>query len=222
MTLLTNTATNHLFERYRPKRIADCVLLPRDRKFFESFIAKKNAPHLLLVGPPGVGKTSVAMALGNDMGWEVMQMNAAAYGNVEAVRTDVSQFALPPSHIPLFNDDARHRCAFLDEFDHMPSKAQAALRGVMERAAATGHCNFIFTANDGTKIDAAIRSRCAVFDFCYPDPNDQTIITEGFRERMKMILDAEGLEANEKLIDRLLGRYGLDFRAALNEVQKRI
>ena len=80
------TVTTHLFEKYRPRRIAECVLLPDDRTSFELFIAKGNAPHILLVGPPGVGKTSVAMALADDLNWEVMKKNAAAYADIEAVR----------------------------------------------------------------------------------------------------------------------------------------
>jgi replication-associated recombination protein RarA len=76
----------HPFEKYRPRRIAECVLLPHDREVFESFIAKARAPHMLLIGPPGVGKTSVAMALVNQMNWEVMKRNAAVYTNIEAAR----------------------------------------------------------------------------------------------------------------------------------------
>ena len=187
---------------------------------FESFIAKGNAPHVLLVGPPGVGKTSVAMALANDMQWQFMKKNAAAYANIEAVRTEIAEFAVPPSHLPLFDAEERHRCVILDEGDHIPTKAQAALRGIMEEAAATDHSNFILTANDGNKIDPAIRSRCAVFDFSYSEPADRTIITSCFRGRIIEILEAEGLEPDERIIDRLLKKHGLDFRAVLNEIQK--
>lgn len=220
--MATDVAT-HLFEKYRPRRMAECVLLPDDRTAFNSFIARGNAPHILLVGPPGVGKTSVAMALTNDLNWQVLKKNAAAYTNVEAVRTEIAEFALPPSHLllPFFNeDDDRHRCVFLDEGDHIPQKAQAALRGIMEEAAATGHANFILTANEGDKIDAAIRSRCAVFDFSYSEPADRTIITSCFRGRIIEILEAEGLEPDGDMIDRLLERHGLDFRAVLNEIEK--
>jgi DNA polymerase III delta prime subunit len=213
-------ATTHLFEKYRPRRVSEAVLLLGDRESFESFIAKGNAPHILLVGPPGVGKTSVAMALADDMKWQVMKKNAAAYADIEAVRTKIAQFALPPSHLPLFDAEERHRCVILDEGDHIPSKAQAALRGIMEEAAATDHSNFILTANDGNKIDPAIRSRCAVFDFSYSEPTDREIITSAFRDRMVTILDNEGLESDGEMIDRLLKKHGLDFRAALNAIQK--
>jgi DNA polymerase III delta prime subunit len=214
-------ATTHLFEKYRPRRVSEAVLLPGDRESFESFIAKGNAPHILLVGPPGVGKTSVAMALADDMKWLVMKKNAAAYADIEAVRTKIAQFALPPSHLPLFDAEERHHCVILDESDHIPPKAQAALRGIMEEAAATDHSNFILTANDGNKIDPAIRSRCAVFDFSYSDPTDRERITSAFRNRIATIFDAEGLEQDQTLIDHILKRHGLDFRAALNEIQRR-
>jgi replication factor C large subunit len=211
----------HLFEKYRPRRIAEVVLLPDDREAFQSFIGRGHAPHILLVGPPGVGKTSVGMALVSDLNWRIMQKNAAAYTNIEAVRTEITDFAIPPSAILEFLiTDHRHRCVFLDEADQIPAKAQAALRGVMEEAAATGYSNFILTANNGDNIDPAIRSRCAVFDFTYRDPADREIIEGAFRERIGMILDAEGLEPDLDVIDRCLRKHGLDFRAVLNEIQK--
>ena len=88
----------------------------------------------------------------------------------------------------------------------------------MEDAAATDHSNFILT--DGNKIDTAIRSRCAVFDFSYSAPADRTIITSCFRGRIIGVLEAEGLEPNGDMIDRLLERHGLDLRAVLNEIEK--
>ena len=91
----------------------------------------------------------------------------------------------------------------------------------MEEAAATDHSNFILTANDGNKIDAAIRSRCAVFDFSYSNPADRETITSAFQNRIATILDAEGLKQDQTLIDHILNRHGLDLRAALNEVQRR-
>jgi len=161
------------------------------------------------------------MALANDMQWQFMKKNAAAYANIEAVRTEIAEFAVPPSHLPLFDAEERHRCVILDESDHIPPKAQAALRGIMEEAAATDHSNFILTANEGNKIDAAIRSRCAVFDFSYSNPADREAITSAFRNRIATILDAEGLKHDQTLIHHILNRHGLDFRAALNEIQRR-
>jgi DNA polymerase III delta prime subunit len=156
------------------------------------------------------------------MDWLAKKKNAPAYTNIEEVRTEIATFASPPSHIPLpfVYDDDRHRCVFLDEGDHIPPKAQAALRGIMEEAAATDYSNFILAANDGKKVDAAIRSRCSVFDFSYPDPTERAIITAAFRERIVSIVEAEGLKPDAEMIDRCLKRYGLDFRAVLNEIQK--
>ncbi len=217
------TAT-HLFEKYRPSRIADVVLLPRDREAFESIIAKGKAPHLLLVGPPGVGKTSVAMALATDMKWQVMRKNAAADTNVEAVRTEIADFALPHSTLPLSSmfegyQEEGHHCVNLEDFDYVPTKAQAGLRGIMEDAAASGHCNFIMTANDGKKVDRAIRSRCAVFDFDYSEA-EREIIKPLYRQRIAQILAAEGFEPDSEIIERLINKHFPDLRAILNDIQR--
>lgn len=213
----TKAAT--LSERYRPKEIADCVLLPEVREAFQRFISKDCAPHILLLGPPGVGKTSLALALATATKWEVIVENAAAYANVEAVRTEIRDFALTTFSFHSLLGGG-HRCLILDEADHIPARAQAALRGIMEEAAANGDSTFILTANDEKKIDPAIRSRCAVFDFSYSDPNEKELMTKLYRERIANILEAEGLEPDGQVIDRLLAEFFPDLRAILNEVQK--
>jgi putative ATPase len=218
VTTLTKDPT-HLFEKYRPRSVAAAILLPKDREALNSFIANGRAPHLLLVGPPGVGKTSVATALAHDMDWTVMRKNAAAYVDIDAVRNEIAMFAVPQAVLP-FLDDGRHHCILLDEADHIPTKAQAALRGVMEEAASTGHANFILTANDGTKIDPAIRSRCTVFDWSYAEAAKREIIKSACRERIAQILLAEGFEPDQEVIEQLLDKHFPDLRAILNDIQR--
>jgi replication factor C small subunit len=213
----------HLFEKYRPVHIADIVLLPRIRASLESFLARQHAPHILLVGPPGVGKTTIAMALAKDMNWEIRIKNAAAYINIEDVRTEISEFALPqPTLAPFFGEEQRHHCLVLDEADHIPGKAQAALRGILEEAAQTNHATFILTANDGGKIDQAIRSRCAVFDLSYSTPSDRAQIEPLYQQRLATVLDQEGIRADQATIVAFVERSFPDMRAIFNELQLRI
>lgn len=217
-----NRAT-HLFEKYRPCRLADVILLPEHRRAFERFVANRHAPHLLLIGPPGVGKTSVATALPNELGWNIVRKNAAAYLNTDAVRTEIAHYGGPHYTLaPLFGEDEPHDYLLLEEVDHMPGKAQGAMRAMMEEAAAGGHCNFALTANNVRKIDPAIRSRCAEFDFSYDNARDREIITEAYRVRIAAILKAEGMETNMEMIDRLIERHFPDLRAMLNALQLHI
>jgi replication factor C subunit 2/4 len=208
----------HWIEKYRPHHIAECVLLPEVVERFASFVARGHCPHLLLVGPTGIGKTSLAMSLAFEMNWETMRNNAASYANVE-VRDKINEFALPG---PTIFEQERHRCVLLDEADHMPKKLQAALRPTMEECAATGECNFALIANNGTKIDNAVRSCCAVVDFSYSAPVEREVILAAYRRRVREITEMEGVEIDSDAIDQCLQEHGLDFRRILNEIQAKV
>jgi replication factor C small subunit len=218
LTTVTTKSKISLAEKYRPKLLADCVLLPRDRQHLESLIQRRCSPHILLLGPYGVGKTSVASAFAREMNWNVLERNGRLAVTLDSIRDEIAPIALPHGILPIL-DDGRSQGVFLDEADLIPPQAQAALRRMMEEAAAGGSSTFILAANNPANIDGGIRSRCAVFDFNYVG-DDLDHVRRAFRERIGRILAAEDIQPDWPSIDRMLDQFWPDFRATLNELEK--
>ena len=168
-------------EKYRPKTIDDCILPENIKKTFNDFLNKGEIPNMLLSGPPGVGKTTVAKALCNQLGVDYYVINGSDEGRfLDTVRNNAKNFASTVS----FTSDSRHKVIIIDEADNTTSDVQLLLRASIEEFA--GNCRFIFTCNYKNKIIEPLHSRCAVVEFGIKGKQKQQIAASFF-ERLVSI-----------------------------------
>lgn len=200
-------------EKYRPKKIDDCILPKNLKNTFKDFVSNKEFPNLLLSGPPGTGKTTVAMAMCNELGYEWLIINASLEGNIDKLRTDISKFA---SSVSLYDDG--YKVIILDEADYLTPATQPALRGFMEEF--SKNCRFILTCNFKNRIISPLRdSRLSNIDFNI-EPKESTKLMAAFMDRVKIILKKENIEYEPKVIAELIKRFFPDYRRILNELQR--
>jgi DNA polymerase III delta prime subunit len=200
-------------EKYRPLTIAECILPKATASEFTGFIKLGKIPNILLAGPAGTGKTTAALALCRELGYDHIVINGSNEGRlIDTLRTKITNFA---SSVSL---DGSRKCVILDEADYIPAEIQAALRGFMEEFAS--NCSFILTCNFPNRIMEAIHSRCAVIDFTIPKAERQTLIIELFK-RISMILDTEGVTYDKRALVTMVGKFFPDMRRLLNELQRK-
>lgn len=201
-------------EKYRPKTIEDCILPEATKKTFQEFLNKGEIPNMLLAGPPGIGKTTVAKALCNELGVDVYVINGSDEGRfLDTVRNNAKNFASTVS----LSSDAKHKVIIIDEADNTGNDVQLLLRAFVEEFA--GNCRFIFTCNYKNKIIEPLHSRCAVVEFGIKG-KDRTTLAAKFFQRVQTILDAEKVEYDEKVVAELVTKHFPDFRRVLNECQR--
>jgi DNA polymerase III delta prime subunit len=199
-------------EKYRPKRIADCVLTPELLNTFEETIKQGQIQNMLLSGGPGVGKTTVAKALCEELRCDYILINCSEDGNIDTLRTRIREFASAVS----FSGGAK--VVILDEFDYSnPQSMQPALRGFMEEF--SKNCRFILTCNYKNRIIQPLHSRCTVIDFKIPS-SDKPKLAKQMLKRVCAILDAEDIEYDQKVVAELVMRRFPDFRRLINDLQK--
>ena len=201
-------------EKYRPKTIEDCILPENIKKTFSDFLNKGEIPNMLLAGPPGVGKTTVAKALCNELGVDFYVINGSDEGRfLDTVRNNAKNFASTVS----LSSDAKHKVVIIDEADNTGNDVQLLLRAFVEEFA--GNCRFIFTCNYKNKIIEPLHSRCAVIDFGIKG-KEKASLAGSFFKRLQNILDEERVQYDPKVLAELINKHFPDWRRVLNECQR--
>jgi len=201
-------------EKYRPKTIDECILPDSIKKTFQDFLIAGEIPHMLLSGPPGIGKTTVAKALCNQLGVDYYVINGSDEGRfLGTVRNNAKNFASTVS----LTSDSKHKVIIIDEADNTTSDVQLLLRASIEEFSA--NCRFIFTCNYKNKIVQPLHSRCTVIDFAV-NKRDKPTIAAQFFSRINDILDKENIRSDKKVVAELINKHFPDWRRVLNECQR--
>jgi DNA polymerase III delta prime subunit len=201
-------------EEYRPHTLEDCILPKSIKESFEAFRGKGEIPNLLLAGTAGVGKTTVAKALCEEIGASFIVINGSDEGRfLDTVRNKVRQFATTVS----LTSGAPHKVVIIDEADNTTTDVQLSLRAAVEEF--HSNCRFIFTCNFPNKIIDPLHSRCTVVDFRVK--NEAKLDLQGaFFVRLKQILKDNEVECEDKILVKLIQRYYPDWRRLINECQR--
>jgi len=201
-------------EKYRPKKIEECILPDNTKKTFLDFLDKGEVPNLLLSGPPGCGKTTVAKALCEQLGSDYYVINGSDEGRfLDTVRNNAKNFASTVS----LSSSAKHKVIIIDEADNTTPDVQLCLRAFTEEF--IGNCRFIFTCNYKNKIIQPLHSRCSVIDFSLKGKERQ-LLAGNFFKRLQEILDTESVEYDNKVLVELIQKHFPDWRRVLNECQR--
>lgn len=199
-------------EKYRPKKIDDCILSNDLKNTFKDFVKNKNVPNLLLTGKPGVGKTTVAKALMNELDLDYIIINGSMDGNIDTLRYKIRDFASSIS----FSGSRKY--VIVDEADFLNQNSTApAFRNFIEEY--SKNCGFIFTANFEDKILDALKSRLITIRFRIEKDEKKDIMGQMYKRACK-ILDAENIEYDKKAVGSLIQRDFPDYRKILNSLQR--
>jgi DNA polymerase III delta prime subunit len=199
-------------EKYRPKSISDVVLPQTLKQTFQKIVDSKELPNMLFTGTAGLGKTTVARALCNELGCDYILINGSEEGNIDTLRTKIKQFA---SSVSL---QGGYKVVILDEADYLnPQSTQPALRGFIEEF--SKNCRFILTCNFKNRIIEPLHSRCGVYEF-NTSKKSMIELCESFMDRCKTILDNEQVKYDDKPVAELIMKFAPDWRRVLNELQR--
>ena len=199
-------------EKYRPKTIEDTILPDDLKQTFQQFVDQDNVPNLLLSGGPGVGKTTVARAMCEQLNVDYIVINGSMNGNIDTLRTEIKDFASTVS----FTGSRKY--VILDEADYLnPQSTQPALRNFMEEF--SSNCGFILTCNFKNRIIDPLHSRCSVIEFKINSKDKASMASQLFK-RVKSILSDESVKYDQKTLAELITLYFPDFRRVINELQR--
>lgn len=198
-------------EKYRPKKIDDCILTDDLKSRLKSMLDQGQIQNMIFSGPPGTGKTTAAKALCNELGVDYLIINASENGNIDTLRTTIRDYA------SCMSLDGSIRCVILDEADYLNAQStQPALRNFIEEFSAV--CRFILTVNYPNRIIEPLKSRCHLVDFTIPRAQKKEIAT-AFGKRVQGILKEEDIKLDKKYVARVVVETFPDFRKALNVLQ---
>ena len=199
-------------EKYRPRTIAETVLPKYLKDTFQKVVDGKELPNMLFTGPAGLGKTTVARALCNELELDYILINGSEEGNIDTLRTKIKQFA---SSVSL---QGGYKVVILDEADYLnPQSTQPALRGFIEEF--SNNCRFILTCNFKNRIIEPLHSRCGVYEF-NTSKKDMVDLCQSFMAKCQTILSKEKVEYEDSSIAELIMKFAPDWRRVLNELQR--
>jgi DNA polymerase III delta prime subunit len=199
-------------EKYRPKAVQDTILPDDLKQTFQTFVDNKEIPNLILSGGPGVGKTTIARAMLEEIDCSYIVINGSMNGNIDTLRNEIKNFASTVS----FKGGRKY--VILDEADYLnPQSTQPALRNFMEEFSA--NCGFILTGNFVNRIITPLHSRCSVVQFKI-SKNDKPKLASAFFKRVMGILKTENVDADSKVVAEFVTKHFPDWRRVLNELQR--
>ena len=199
-------------EKYRPVTIDDCILPSELKQTFQQFVDNEEIPNLLLTGTAGVGKTTVAKAMLEQIGCTYMMINGSEESGIDTLRTKIKNFASTVSM------DGKRKYVILDEADYLnPQSTQPALRGFIEEF--SRNCGFILTCNFRNRIIEPLHSRCSTVEFRIPNA-EKPQLAVSFMKRVQYILETENVKSDERVVAELINKFFPDWRRCLNELQR--
>ena len=199
-------------EKYRPTTVDECILPSNLKQTFKEFVKQKTLPNMILSGGAGVGKTTVAKAMIDEIGATSMMINGSEESGIDVLRTKIKNFASTSSL------EGGRKYLILDEADYLnPQSTQPALRGFMEEF--HKNCGFILTCNYENRLIPPLHSRCSVVNFKIPNQEKPKLAMDFFK-RVKDILKQENISFEDKVVVELINKYFPDWRRTLNELQR--
>lgn len=198
-------------QKYRPQTVKDCILPERLKTVFQDYVNDKYIPNLMLTGTAGVGKTTVAVAMCEEIGLDYMFINSSEERGIDTLRTKIKSYASTISF------GGGRKVIILDEADYITPEAQAALRGAIEEF--SNNCTFIFTCNFKSRLIEALHSRCSVIDFSLQN-GERPKMAAAFFKRLSEILKTENVVFDKNVLIKIVEKFFPDYRRTLNELQR--